>query len=80
MKLEIKITINGEYITNQSILYQGKKHLNKVKKIVATEKWYYIVFKWGDMSNAWICQKDLLVEGTLTEFEALFQDKLIRYA
>ena len=52
--------------------------LDKVKTILDYGDWYYIIFKFGDMSNSWICQKDLIVKGTNEEFEKIFEGKIKR--
>ena len=36
---------------------------------------YYVIY--ADLNNCIICQKDLLKEGTLEEFEEIFKDKLV---
>lgn len=50
--------------------------IDQVKKIRDDGKYYSIIY--ADISNAIICQKSLLVEGTLEEFEALFEGKIVR--
>lgn len=54
------------------------KSLQKVKKVIDAGGWYYIIFKYGDITNAWGCEKDLIVKGTLEEFEKVFEGKIIR--
>ena len=53
------------------------KNTDDVSKIIEYENMYIIVFS-GLMGLGIIAQKDLLVEGTLEEFEKLFEGKIIR--
>lgn len=69
IKLESMFKKNGTWI---------KKPISKIKKIVDYGEIYYIYFKFGDVGMAWVCQKDNLKQGTLEEFEDLFQKKLKR--
>lgn len=55
-----------------------KRKLSKVKKILDCSEVYYIIFKFGDITNAWICQKDNIINGTIEDFENLFQSKIVR--
>ena len=50
--------------------------LNEVKRVYDYRCWYYLEIDFGD--PYFICQKDLLTEGTLEEFEALFEGKIVR--
>ena len=54
------------------------KPISKVKKVVDCGDWYFIVFKFLEFSNALACQKDLITKGTIEEFEALFEGKIVR--
>ncbi|MBQ5725745.1 MAG: hypothetical protein IIV80_06300, partial [Clostridia bacterium] len=52
--------------------------IDDVTMIVDMGEWYHISF--GKMlgSGRFVCQKDLLVQGTIEDFEKLFEGKLIR--
>lgn len=76
-KTEIRITIDGEDIINTTIYGQVRKSLKQVKKVIDAGEWYYVVFKGGNIANSWICQKNLLIKGTLKEFEEKFEHKII---
>lgn len=39
---------------------------------------YYIIFKFGDITNSWVCQKSNIISGTIEEFESLFKDKIVK--
>ena len=75
---DVLIRIEGNQITRSGFGGVQKKTLSKVKKVIDAGDWYYVVFRFGDVSNAFVCQKDLLKVGTLQEFESLFADKLVR--
>lgn len=53
------------------------KKVNNIKVIVDYGDWYYIRFKF-DITASVVCQKSLIVEGTIEDFEKLFADKIIR--
>lgn len=76
------ITISNGVITNsyfeKSRLVSGGKSVNSVKRVLDVGEWYYIIFKFGDISTSWVCQKDLLTKGTIEDFENLFENKLVR--
>lgn len=75
---EYHITIDEEKIVQESPLWPKpiEKPINKIKKVLDYEDVYYVIY--SDMNNSIVCQKDLLIEGTIEEFEALFQGKIIR--
>lgn len=54
------------------------KPLKKVKKVIDVGEWYYFIFKYGNISNSWVCQKNLITKGTIEEFEKLFEGKIER--
>lgn len=65
-----------------SILYECGRLLNvvsikSVKKVVDYGDFYYIQFPFLHLTNEVICQKELLTQGSMEEFEELFKDKLI---
>lgn len=54
------------------------RKISKVKKVLDCGEVYYIIFKFGDITNSWICQKNNIINGTIEEFESLFQTKLVK--
>ena len=46
--------------------------------IIDYGEWYYVKFNLGDRDPYFVCQKDLLKNGTIEEFEALFEGKIER--
>lgn len=73
-----KILINNEIISSEGNNFRCIKKLIEIKKIIDYGQFYQIYFKWPKKSYKFLCQKDLIVEGTLEEFENLFKDKIIR--
>lgn len=81
-RLPREIIINDDTITSrvegikESIKPKIKK-ISKIKRIEDQGDWYYITFK-GDFTENIICQKNLITQGTIEEFEELFKDKIVR--
>ena len=72
-----KIFSDVEYIVSQSKKTEEYLLFEDVKKIVDYGE-FYNVFLNGKYSYAFICQKSLLTQGTLEEFEAHFEGKIER--
>lgn len=75
---DILIKIDDSYITRSGYLRVQKKPLKKVKKVIDAGDWYYVVFKFSGITGAFVCQKDLLTQGTLEDFEKLFEGKIVK--
>lgn len=82
-KLSTKITFN---ISHNSITIEREglkdkysipriKNISKIKSVLDYGDWYLITFK-GDITDNIICQKDLLVQGSIEDFENTFKDKI----
>ena len=72
-----KVTINtqtGE-ITTQSSQFFAESSIAEVVKVLDKGEWYHIYVTGKD--GRFICQKDLLINGTLEEFENIFKDYII---
>lgn len=54
------------------------KSVHKVKRVVDVGDCYYIIFGLSGINHFWICQKDLIVKGTLDEFEKIFEKRIVR--
>ena len=52
--------------------------INSVKQVIDYGEFYYFVFEYADRDPYFVCQKSLLTQGTLEEFEALFEGKIER--
>lgn len=66
----LSVDFYGEYSQVQDMM--------DVKQVLDMGDWYYITFYFPHKSRSFVCQKDLIIEGTIEEFEALFEDKLVR--
>lgn len=75
---EYNIKIDSENIVVESPIWPKplQKPMKKIKKVLDVGDCYYIIY--GDISNCIVCQKNLIQEGTIEEFEALFQEKIVR--
>lgn len=83
IKLQTKVIINSATISYQTIGYGYESPIktmsfSKIKKIVDYGDWYDIIFKHGGIYNSWVCQKNLIVEGKIEDFEKLFKNKIIK--
>lgn len=54
------------------------RSVSQVKKVVDMGDWYDIIFYFPHKYMFFICQKNLLLQGTIDEFEGLFPDKIKR--
>ena len=70
----IRIDEKNIYKLHQGVEIEKAIPLTKIKRVIDAGEFYYIVF--SDINNSYICQKDLLINGTIAEFEYYFKDKL----
>lgn len=73
-----RIYVEDEYIICESNAYQEYRAIQDTKKIIDYGEWYSLFFPFGKITAVFVCQKNLLVQGTLEEFEALFEGKIVR--
>ena len=73
-----RIFTDGESIICVADRYTESRFIDDVKKVKDYGEFYELFFPLGKVSEKFICQKDLLSKGTLEEFEALFDRKIIR--
>ena len=75
--LPVEVRITEDYVTG--VDKKGRKScygVNEILEIIDMGTWYRLKFNLKLNPNI-VCQKDLLVEGTLEEFEEIFKDKLV---
>lgn len=77
-ELSWHIVIESDIISAEGIQRSETRFLKDVKKVVDMGDWYKIYFYFPNKSNIFICQKDLIIQGTIDEFERLFQEKIVR--
>ena len=75
---EYHITIDPEKIIVETPLWSKplQKPMKKIKKVMDEGDCYYIIY--ADINNCIVCQKNLIKEGTIEEFETLFEGKIVR--
>lgn len=54
------------------------RYIEEVKEVRDYGEYYALVFPMGKLSEKFVCQKNLLTKGTLEEFEALFEGKIVK--
>ena len=75
-----KITIADDGTMHSvSEKFDWERDVSEVKEVIDYGKWYYIKFNYISRNPRFVCEKDLLRQGTLTEFEKIFEDKITRY-
>ena len=77
------LTPNRIYIMdNKMVCITDKLSENRsvelVKKVYDYGEFYFISFYFGKISCNFICQKSLLTQGTIEDFEKLFDGKIVR--
>lgn len=73
-----RIYIEDEYIVAVADKYIESKKICDVKKVIDHGSFYELVFSFGNASEKFLCQKNLLINGNINEFELLFSKKIIR--
>ena len=73
----ITIAKDGEMISENEN-FHDYRHISQIKKVVAMEEWYALYFYFPHKTLRYVCQKDLIKEGSIEEFEEMFKDKIIR--
>ena len=77
------LTPNRIYITDNKMVcitdkLTEKRSVELVKKVYDYGEFYFISFYFGKISCNFICQKSLLTQGTIEDFEKLFDGKIVR--
>ena len=78
LKTNIKIIFDEDTITKKMNISSISRPLSKVKKVVDMGEYYCLVFRMEGIRSSWICEKELIKQGTLKEFESLFTGKIKR--
>ena len=76
--LPYRIFSDEEYVVCVTKKNEEYRLISEVKAVYDYGEWYAIIFPLGKKSPNFICQKSLLIKGSLEEFEALFEGKIIR--
>lgn len=71
-----KVCVNEDMIVSKSNALIESRYIDDVKEVRDYGEFYYLMFPFGKYSYRFVCQKDLLTQGTLEDFEALFDGKI----
>ena len=72
------VVINDRTVVCESEADYKETEIEDIKKIVDYGDFYRIVFYFPNLNARFICQKDLITQGSIEEFEERFSDKIIR--
>lgn len=73
-----RIYIEQDYITCFTDQDEESRSIDEVKFVYEYEEFFDIQFYTKNASGKFLCQKDLLTHGTLSEFRKLFEEKIRR--
>lgn len=73
-----KIIINEDTVETESDKFYHCEDIKNAVRVVDYGEWYQIFFSFSLGNGRFICKKDLIVEGTIEEFEKIFEDKIER--
>lgn len=73
-----KIYIKDDVITCVTDKSTETRFIQDIKCIHDYEEFYEIVFPFGKISYCFLCQKNLITEGTTSDFEQLFNNKILK--
>lgn len=73
-----KIIIDSNTLETIGEKFHFVRNINDVKIVKDFGDWYHILFYFGSRCENFICQKNLLSQGTISEFEKLFKGKIIK--
>lgn len=73
-----RITIGNGVLVSKSDKFEISTSMSRVKKVIDFGEWYHIQLSYPLWNSKFVCEKRLLTDGTIEEFEALFKNKLVR--
>ena len=74
---KIKFNLDG-VIAVEGYTYYQEKHIDDVKLVIDYGEWYYFIFYYKKRDRRIVCQKDLLKNGLIQDFEKFFDSKIVR--
>lgn len=77
-EINLQIIVDENTIIKKTGTASISKPLTTLKKVVDMGEYYCLVFKMEGIRGSWICEKDLIKQGSLEEFESLFAEKIKR--
>lgn len=73
------ISTEDNYIEAECKMFKLERQLSDVNTVFDNGEWFSFKFNGrGAPAHRFICQKDLIVEGTIEEFEKLFEGKIVK--
>lgn len=72
------IVVDQEDVSSLGKIFSQHRKVYDIKSIDDCGDFYRIWFSFPHKSILFLCQKDLVVEGTIEDFEELFVDKIVR--
>ena len=73
-----QVVINKDDIKSIGEKFNYQNDIEQIKKINDYGDWYQLYFFYPYKNQTYICQKDLIVDGSIEEFEERFKDKIVR--
>ena len=73
-----RVTIEGNDLECEGDQFHETKTMDQIKCVIDYGEWYKFEFRLPGNCQRFICQKDLITQGTIEDFEKLFADKIIR--
>ena len=74
----IYVDLEEEAIVHECEKMQRSHPIESVKSIIDYGEWYYFEFEFGNRDLYYVCQKNLITNGSLEEFEKMFEGKIVR--
>lgn len=72
------IVIEGDTISAEGVQRSETRSIGDIKKVVDMGNCYKVYFYFPHKSNIFLCQKDLITQGTIEEFENMFSEAIQR--
>ncbi len=73
-----RVFIEDNFIVCESAKSHEGREASDVKTVRDFGEFYELVFPISNMGTTFICQKNLLTQGSLEEFEQLFEGKIVK--
>lgn len=77
ISFNIELVVDADYIEySVGISKKEKIPISSIKKVIKRDQCYYIVRRYGDVSTSLMAETSLIKEGSVAEFESLFNGKI----
>jgi len=78
MPKRVYIDLADKVIVKECEKQESYHMIDAVETVIDYGEWYYFIFELASRDLYFVCQKNLLSQGTLEEFESLFEGKIER--